>query len=215
MGSCGLHVIHGVFKSGAMSCEWDIVKILKGLFTLFNDTQARNSDYIDVTGSNLFPKSFCATRWIKDSDVAEQPIEIWDDILKIFKFWESLPNHKPPSSKGYLIVQEATRDNMILAKLHFFASVANLFKPFLTAYQTRDPVVPFLYDDLHPLTREIMSWFVKSVVLEKANTGVKFLKINLNDQQNILPFNKIHIGPGAQKVINDKIRKDPIRLSEI
>ena len=60
-----------------------------------------------------------------------------------------------------------------------------------------------------------MSWFVKPVVLEKANTGAKLLKINLNDQQNILPFNKIHIGFGAQKMINDKIRKDAIRFSEV
>ena len=104
---------------------------------------------------------------------------------------------------------------MILAKLHFFASFANLSKPFLTAYQTRDPVVPFLYEDLHSLTREIMSWFIKPVVLEKANTDTKLLKINLNDQQNILPFNKIHIGFGAQKIINDKICRNAIRLSEI
>ena len=60
-----------------------------------------------------------------------------------------------------------------------------------------------------------MSWFVKPVVLEKANTGAKLLKINLNDQQNILPFNSIHIGFGAQKIINDKICKDAIRLFEI
>ena len=60
-----------------------------------------------------------------------------------------------------------------------------------------------------------MSWFVKPVVLEKANTGAKLLKVNLNDQQNILSFNKIHIGFGAQKIINDKIRKDAIRFSEV
>ena len=60
--SCDLHVIHTAFKSGAMSCEWDIVKLLKGLYTSFNDTPARRSDCIDVTGNNLFPKSFCATR---------------------------------------------------------------------------------------------------------------------------------------------------------
>ena len=46
---------------------------------------------------------------------------------------------------------------MILAKLQFFASVANLHKPFLAAGQTRDPVVPFVCDDLHSLTREIIS----------------------------------------------------------
>ena len=70
-----------------MSCELDIVKILKGLFTLCIDSPARQSDYIDVTGSNLFPKSFCALKWIEDSDVAERAIEIWHKILKIFKFW--------------------------------------------------------------------------------------------------------------------------------
>ena len=149
MGSCGLHVIHGVFKSGAMSCEWDILKILKGLYALFNDTSARRSDYVDVTASNLFSKSFCATRWIEDSAVAERVIEIWDNMLKIFKFWESLKKHKRPSSKSCLIVQE----NMILAKLHFFASVVNFLKSLLTAYQTRDPVVSFIYDELHSLTR--------------------------------------------------------------
>ena len=156
IGSWGLHFIHGVFKSGALSCEWDIVKILKGLYTLFNDTPVRRSDYIDVTGSNLFPKSFCATSWIDDSNVAERAIEIRNNILKIFKFWESLPKHKRPSSKSYLIVQEATRYNMILAKLNFFESVTNL-KPFLTAHQTRHPLIPFLYDDLHSLTRDFFS----------------------------------------------------------
>ena len=120
IGSCGLHVIHGAFKSETMSCEWDIVKIFKGLYTLFNDMPARRADYIDVTGSNLLSKSFCATRWIEDSDIAERAIEIWDNILKIFTFWESLPKYKRPSSKRYLIVQEATRYSMILAKLHFF-----------------------------------------------------------------------------------------------
>ena len=103
---------------------------------------------------------------------------------------------------------------MILANLHSFGSVANL-KPFLTAYQTKDPLVPFLYDDLHSLTREIMSWFVKPVVLKKGNTGAKLLEINLNNRQNILPFNKIHISFGAQKITNEKIRKNAIRLSEI
>ena len=60
-----------------------------------------------------------------------------------------------------------------------------------------------------------MSWFVKPVVMEESNTGAKLLKINLNDQQNILPSNKNYISFGAQKIINDKIRKDAIRLSEI
>ena len=77
-----------------MSYEWDIVKILKGLYTLLNDTPVRQEDYINVTGSNLFPISFCGTTWIEDSVVTERVVQIWDNILRIFKFWESLPKHK-------------------------------------------------------------------------------------------------------------------------
>ena len=77
-----------------MSYEWDIVKILKGLYTLLNDTPVRQEDYINVTGSNLFPKSFCGTTWIENSVVTERVVQIWDNILRIFKFWESLPKHK-------------------------------------------------------------------------------------------------------------------------
>ena len=46
---------------------------------------------------------------------------------------------------------------MILAKLHFFTTVANVLKPYLTCYQITNPMVPFLYDDLHSLVCEIMS----------------------------------------------------------
>ena len=47
------------------------------------------------------------------------------------------------------------KDNMILAKLHFFDSVADVLNPFLTCCQTISPMVPFLYDNLRLLVCKI------------------------------------------------------------
>ena len=49
---------------------------LSSLFKLSFTFQSLQNVTVDVTGSNLFPKSFCATRWIEDSDIAERAIKI-------------------------------------------------------------------------------------------------------------------------------------------
>ena len=215
IGSCGLHVLHGAFKSGANKSEWNIKNILKGLYELFHDSPARRADYLKICGSDKYPKMFCQTRWIEDAEVAERAIEIWDNICAMHKFWENLPKSKRPASKSYLNVHDAITDKMILPKLHFFATVANLMKPFLTLYQTENPMVPFLYDDIHSLIREIMSWFIKPCILQKTKLGSDLCKIDLNDQENLLKHTKINVGCGATKSINNMSKIDDISSSDI
>ena len=62
IGSCGLHIIHGAFKSGAEMTNWNIKQVLKGAFQILHDTPARREDYESVTGSIIYPLFFCATR---------------------------------------------------------------------------------------------------------------------------------------------------------
>ena len=50
IGSCSLHIIHGVFKTGA-----------EGAFHFLHDTPARRDNYLSITGSSKFPLFFCAT----------------------------------------------------------------------------------------------------------------------------------------------------------
>ena len=67
IGVCGLHLNHGALKTGIEKTDWDIKKIMKGSFHVLHDTPARRSDYSSVTGSNVFPLFFYATRWVEDS----------------------------------------------------------------------------------------------------------------------------------------------------
>ena len=39
--SCGLHNVHGAFKSGMKASEWNLAKFLKGTWQLLHDSRAR------------------------------------------------------------------------------------------------------------------------------------------------------------------------------
>lgn len=82
IGSCGLHVVHGAFKTGFDHTGWKVDTTLKSLWYLFNESPARRADYTEVTGSTLFPLQFCGTRWVEDSIVAERALSCWDNISK-------------------------------------------------------------------------------------------------------------------------------------
>ena len=88
VGSCGLHMIHGAFKGGAIATGWHIDNLLQSLWYLFSDTPAKKEDYMKVPTSKRFPLQFCATRWLEDVVVAERAILIWPDIqVFIAQIW--------------------------------------------------------------------------------------------------------------------------------
>ena len=186
IGSCSLHIMHGAFKTGAESSGWNMKAIPKGLFTFLHDTPARRKDYISITGEERFPLFFCATRWVEDTVVADQLIEIWDSIIKIVRYWEKLPKSKQPASKSFFKVREVVNDKFAVTKFPFLSFVGRLFKLFLTKYQTSCPVLPYLYDDLKDLIRNALQLYVKYEVIEKCKTASDYKQINLSEKSNIV-----------------------------
>ena len=67
MGSCSLHIIHGALRTGEIKSEWDLKHILKGTYQILRDSPARSEDYECVTVSDIYPFSFCSTRWVYGS----------------------------------------------------------------------------------------------------------------------------------------------------
>ena len=65
-GSCGLHVVHGAFKTGASATEWELDSFLKNLYGMFKYSPAKCEDYVNITKSNLSPEKFCNCRWLEN-----------------------------------------------------------------------------------------------------------------------------------------------------
>ena len=131
-------------------------RYLKSIYTLLHDTPARRADYISITECDKFPFAYCATRWVEDKKVADRAVEIWPNIKKVVEKWEKLAPSERPKGKNYQTVLAAIKDNLITAKLNYFSFIASILQPFLTKYESDDPLVPFMYDDVLSLIASLM-----------------------------------------------------------
>ena len=57
IGSCGLHVVHGVFETGFKATDyWNLHGILKAMHRLLHNSPARRDVYLKESMSTIFPK---------------------------------------------------------------------------------------------------------------------------------------------------------------
>lgn len=154
VGSCGLHTLHNAMKAGFN--VWHLDKLLRALHFVFHNVPARREDYTTVTGSSSFPLAFCGHRWVENVPVAERAIEVWP-ALKVYVNAAEKKKVTTPSTASYDTLVAALKDPFIPAKLHFFLAVARSFNPFLTKFQTDEPVLPFLARELSELLMVIHS----------------------------------------------------------
>jgi hypothetical protein len=199
LGSCGLHIIHGAFKTGASATGWKLDNLLRSLWYLFCDSPARREDFTTVTGSTTFPLQFCSTRWIEDAPVAERAVEIWKDVCTYIESVEKKPKYKRPNSTSYIAVLRATNDPLTLSKLLLFIDVAKLFTPFLRDFQTDKPMCPFLGTELSKLTKEIFEKFVKSSVMGSV-TMSNITEVELKDE-NLKAVKDVQINFAAKEAL--------------
>ncbi|XP_066934412.1 uncharacterized protein [Clytia hemisphaerica] len=181
IGTCPLHTVNNSFQVGAKNAEWDLKKTLKGIWQIFHDSPARREDYEKETGSTVYPKTFCSTRWTENKPTAERAISIWPYIEQIVTYWEKKPPNKRPKSKSYANVKTAVNDPLTVVKLKFFAYVAGILEPFLKMYQTDKPMIPFLYFDLKSIVLTLMKLFIKPNCLSGAKTGMQLCGIDLEN----------------------------------
>ena len=106
------------------------------------------------------------------------------------------------------------QDNLITTKLNYFSFIASILQPFLTKYQSDDPLVSFMYDDVLSLITHLMRVLFKAdKVDEAAVKNFKEFDFTLND--NRLQLNSINIGCAAANSIVDLKRRDEIANEDI
>lgn len=76
IGSCGLHIVHGAFKTAFKSLGWFVMEFFKSLYYLLSFSPTRRGIYRKITSSNTFPSKFCMTRWVENKKVAKRSLEM-------------------------------------------------------------------------------------------------------------------------------------------
>ena len=93
------------------------------------------------------------------------------------------------------------QDDMLLAQLAFFQSLASDIEPFLTEYQSNDPLAPFLHSSLYHLLKCLMPRFVKDEVMDAVNSPEKLVRTDILKSNNIKMAKNIKIGYQAESAI--------------
>ena len=215
VGSCGLHVVHGGFQTGATATGWKLESLLRSLWYLFVDAPARREDYETITESKVYPLHFCATRWLEDVPVAERAIQIWPAMVKYVTTAVAGPKSKVPNIQSFQTLKSNIQDPLITAKLQFFISVAKILKLFLEKFQTNAPMMPFLLNELQTILNTILGKFVKQSVLDAATSISKLAKIDVLKKDNLVKPKEVDTGfaTKVQKAV-DEGKVSPLQLTE-
>ena len=156
IGSCGLHKVHGSFKTAFQQSGWQIDSALKSFYSLFHNSPTRREDYTTHTESTIFPEHFCDTRWLENGKSAQRVLDILPDVQSYVKNFSI--------SKSVSGIKKFLEDTLFSAKLAFFVSLAKEVEPFLTDYQTDRPMMPFMFNDLNELTISLLGPFLLKVL---------------------------------------------------
>ena len=204
IGVCGLHVIHGSFQTGHKAVNWNVNSTLRGMYRLFKDSPARRADYTKMTGSTVFPLKFCSTRWVENRNVAERALDTFKHVEKFVKA------SKLPGTVSAQNVKAAISDDMTLPRIAFFHSVAALVEPFLKQFQSGAPMVPFLYEEIEKLMRNVMQRFIKSSALSEANTVKKLMTLDL--VENSVSYKAVDMGVKAKSLLTKSTASDRMKM---
>lgn len=184
IGSCGLHVVSGAFKTGHNVTKWNTVVFLRSMYNLFKNVPARRADYVNFTGSTLFLLKFCSVRWLENGKALARALQVLPNVVKYVEHVKK--EKKPPTCGSYAHVVMAVKDEMLPVKLAFMLSVSEELGPFLAEFQTEKPMLPFLATALDGLLRSLLGRIVLKEKLDAAGTFSKLMKIDLENPNNII-----------------------------
>lgn len=184
IGSCGLHVVSGAFKTGHNVTKWNTVVFLRSMYNLFKNVPARRADYVNFTGSTLFLLKFCSVRWLENGKALARALQVLPNVVKYVEHVKK--EKKPPTCGSYAHVVMAVKDEMLPVKLAFMLSVSEELGPVLAEFQTEKPMLPFLATALDGLLRSLLGRIVLKEKLDAAGTFSKLMKIDLENPNNII-----------------------------
>ena len=111
------------------------------------------------------------------------------------------PKSKQPTSASFSTIEKVTKDVSVPAKLQVFVYIAKVLKLFLVKYQTDEPMIMFLAEDLQSMCSTLMHKFVKKSVLDSVDTMYKIANLDVLDMQNHKVATEIDIGFAAKAIL--------------
>ena len=83
------------------------------------------------------------------------------------------PKSQIPVIRSFQNLKEHVLDPLSTAELQFFITIAKVLTPFLKKFQSEEPKLPFMAEELYTILWTLLEKFIKKSVLEEATTAAK------------------------------------------
>ena len=100
-------------------------------------------------------------------------------------------------------MKESVADPLTPCTISFFINIASVLEPFLRYFQSDALLVPFLYQQLEVILRNLIQKFIKREVLLEATFVQKLMKIDLNEKK--CHYKEVKIGIATSSML-EKVR---------
>lgn len=185
-GTCTLHIVNGAYKTGHSKAKWLVNDFLRNIYYFFYKFPSRRAAYKKFGKSEVFPKKFCAVRWLENIDCLKRAVE----CIEPLKLYVAGVQKKPPDSTVFHKMKNGLTDKFLRAKIFFMISIAEELQSFLTVFQSNSPLFPFLYREIMRLIYNVGNRFLTEIIYD-TKIDKKFVKSIL----------QIEIGFGATEAL--------------
>ena len=103
-------------------------------------------------------------------------VEVWELVVATVRYWGSLCKSKKPKNNSFDTLVIHYQVLLMTAKLHFFAFIATILKPFLVLFQTDNPMLPFMYNELYNVSKRLIALMYKKEKIDETKTVSKAMK---------------------------------------
>jgi hypothetical protein len=207
IGTFNVHKLHNGFHAGITSVEetWGIEEFFIDIYVFFKKYPSRSQDFYRIQeefhAQRKAFKRFVSNRWLSVGPVCDRAIENWPHLLEYFLKSDHAKSIKE-SPMFARIASKLQLGNVMLARLHFISSIANLFEPCLEKLQTTSTMIHVLLDELSQVIQQLLQRFVKAEAID-GKTIAELKHVSLDSRS----IDRCDFGIKTKEVIR-KLKKD-------
>ena len=194
IGTRNLHICHNAFAKGLEMFGSSISEFVIDLHLWFKMSAARREDYELVQEEMGLAKhkflKHVECRWLSLHPALLRILEQLKGLKKYFLTVLPKKQSSSTSNARYIRIRRQLESKDLVAQIHFLVSVADIFNPFLKFFQTEEPLVHLLCDQLATLLAVLLGRFIRKDLLANKSTR-KLSKICLEDVGNHLAYTEL------------------------
>ena len=135
---------------------------------------------------------------------------MWPSVCVYVQKVKSDKRYTEPTCKSYTIIKGATTDVMVPAKMATFETFASQLQPFLTTFQSDNPLLPFVCSELQKIITALMKRFVQPSILAEVQTATQLMKVKHQDSATCVKPGKVDVGYIAERELKQLLKRKAV-----